>query len=278
MKEPEVLEKEVRAQISRTKIVGILNATPDSFYDGGRYTGLSSGLKRAGEMIAEGADIVEIGGESSRPGSRPVSGEEEKSRVLPLLEAIRSRHDLMLSVDTTKSSVAEAALKRGAAMINDISAGRFDPRMTEVLAACSSADVVLMHMKGTPETMQKNPEYGDPVEEIINFFFERIEIFEKAGISRSRIILDPGIGFGKTPEHNLEILRRLGEFKETGLRIMVGHSRKSFLGKILGRSEEERLSGTLAVSERLIEQGADFLRVHDVAPHRDLLKMMEVLR
>jgi dihydropteroate synthase len=248
----------------RTVIMGILNVTPDSFYDGGRYARAEAAVQRALQMVQDGADIVDIGGESTRPGSQPVPEEEELRRVLPVIEAVRGQVDVPISIDTTKSRVAERALQAGACMVNDISGLGFDPRMAEVVAR-HGALCCVMHIQGTPQTMQQNPQYEDVVRDISRYFEERLALAERAGIPRENIWLDPGIGFGKTVEHNLEILRRLREFTAFGLPILIGTSRKSFIGKILGDlPPEERLEGTAATVAIAIMNGANAVRVHDV--------------
>jgi len=248
----------------RTVVMGILNVTPDSFYDGGRYARAEAAVQRALQMVQDGADIVDIGGESTRPGSQPVPEEEELRRVLPVIEAVRGQVDVPISIDTTKSRVAERALQAGACMVNDISGLGFDPRMAEVVAR-HGALCCVMHIQGTPQTMQQNPQYEDVVRDIRRYFEERLALAERAGIPRENIWLDPGIGFGKTVEHNLEILRRLREFTAFGLPILIGTSRKSFIGKILGDlPPEERLEGTAATVAIAIMNGANAVRVHDV--------------
>jgi len=251
----------------RVLVMGVLNLTPDSFYDGGRYITPQVAVKRALSMADEGADIIDIGGESSRPGARSVSIDEELARVVPVVEDLAARSDVLISVDTMKSAVAQAALAHGARIINDISAVRFDPNMAGVVAE-NGAYLVLMHMQGNPETMQRNPTYKDAVAEIKSFLRERIRAAVSAGIDRSRLIIDPGIGFGKRLPHNLEILRRLSEFKEFGVPILVGLSRKSFLGEILDLPSSERLVGTIAANAIAIANGADIIRVHDVKEGR----------
>ena len=251
----------------RVLVMGVLNLTPDSFYDGGRYITPQAAVERALAMADEGADIIDIGGESSRPGARSVSIDEELARVVPVVEDLAARSDVLISVDTMKSAVAQAALAHGARIINDISAVRFDPNMAGVVAE-NGAYLVLMHMQGSPETMQRNPTYKDAVAEIKSFLRERIRAAVSAGIDRSRLIIDPGIGFGKRLPHNLEILRRLSEFKEFGVPILVGLSRKSFLGEILDLPSSERLVGTIAANAIAIANGADIIRVHDVKEGR----------
>ncbi len=248
----------------RTVVMGILNVTPDSFYDGGRYARLEVAVQRALQMVEEGADILDIGGESTRPGSQPVSEEEELRRVLPVIEAVREQVDIPISIDTTKSRVAERALQAGACMANDISGLGFDPRMARVVAQYGAL-CCIMHIQGTPQTMQQNPHYDDVVRDISGYFEERLALAERAGVPREHIWLDPGIGFGKTVEHNLEILRRLRELTAFGLPLLVGTSRKSFIGRVLGDlPPEQRLEGTAATVAIAIMNGANAVRVHDV--------------
>ncbi|MCS7208739.1 MAG: dihydropteroate synthase [Fimbriimonadales bacterium] len=256
----------VRATVGqRTLVMGVLNATPDSFYDGGRYATLDAALARAEQMLAEGADIVDIGGESTRPGAAPVPEEEEIRRVIPLIEAVAIRFpEAVISVDTTKSRVAQIALQAGACIVNDISGATFDPHMLEVVAQ-SGALIVLMHIKGTPQTMQQNPTYEDVVAEVKATLRAHAQRALDAGIPPEHIWLDPGIGFGKTVQHNLELLRGLPKLKSLGLPILIGTSRKSFIGHILGGlPPDERLEGTLATLALAVAWGADIVRVHDV--------------
>lgn len=255
----------LQSQIGKkTLVMGILNATPDSFYDGGRYINRERALARVEQMIAEGADIIDIGGESTRPGAEPVPVEEELRRVIPLIEAIASRFEIALSVDTTKSEVARHALQAGACIVNDISGLRFDPKMPEVIASYG-AGVVLMHIQGTPRTMQINPVYHDVVAEVRASLQDSIECALHAGISSEKIWIDPGIGFGKTIEHNLTLLKHIPELKALGYPVLIGTSRKSFIGHLLGGlPPEERLEGSLATIALSIAWGADIVRVHDV--------------
>ena len=247
----------------RVLIMGILNVTPDSFSDGGRFLSPDAAVERALAMEKEGADIIDVGGESSRPGADPVPVEEELRRVLPVLERLRGKLRIPISIDTTKAEVAEAALRAGASIVNDISALRFDPAMAPLVAKFG-AGLVLMHMLGTPKTMQQAPHYEDVVTEVRDFLAERAQYAQSQGIPREAIAVDPGIGFGKTVEHNLELLRRLPELVELGFPVLVGPSRKSFIGAILGLGVEERLEGTLAACAVAVVRGADILRVHDV--------------
>lgn len=246
-----------------TLIMGILNVTPDSFSDGGRFMDAGRALERALEMVSEGAAWIDIGGESTRPGAAPVGAEEEKRRVVPVVEAL-AREGLVVSVDTTKASVAEAALSSGASMINDVSALSMDPEMAGV-AARHGCPVVLMHMRGTPGTMQLDTFYEDLVSEVYGYLHSRIEFAARRGIDPENVIVDPGLGFGKSVEGNLEILGRLREFRSLGRPVLAGPSRKSFIGKTLGGSEPaDRLAGTLAACVLAVNNGAAILRVHDV--------------
>ena len=263
----------------RTLVMGILNVTPDSFFDGGKFFRLESALEHARRLIREGADIIDIGGESSRPGAQPIPEEEELRRVIPVIRALRQESSVPISIDTYKASVAEAALEAGANIVNDISALRFDGRMVEVVAR-AGVPVVLMHMRGEPRTMQQNPVYTDVVREIKEFFAERIAFARAHGIEQ--ILIDPGIGFGKTVAHNLEILRRLGEFRELGCPILIGVSRKSFIGRLCGTDEDplppsERLEGTIASNVIAVLNGAQIVRVHDVAAHKRALAIVDAI-
>ena len=251
----------------RTLIMGILNVTPDSFYDGGKYSSVESALERAREMVEEGADIIDVGGESSRPGSLPVSKDEELSRILPVIKAISDELDVPISVDTYRAEVAEEAIKAGAGMVNDITAMGGDESMAEVVSE-HGVPICLMHMKGTPQNMQKNPHYDDTMAEITKFLHERAEYAMAKGIDEKNIILDPGIGFGKRTgegiEDNCEIIARLAELKSLGFPVLVGASRKTFIGNLSNTGVEERLEGSLGAEAMAIANGADILRVHDV--------------
>ncbi|MGQ9582947.1 MAG: dihydropteroate synthase [Thermoplasmatota archaeon] len=246
----------------RTHIMGVLNVTPDSFSDGGRFLDPERAVERGVRMAEEGADIIDVGGESTRPGAPPVPASVEMRRVLPVVRALAQKVRVPISVDTVKPEVARAALEAGAGMINDVSGLR--RREMAALAASSGAPVVLMHMRGTPRTMQLDPVYGDVVGEIHRFFRRRMELAAGEGIDTERVILDPGIGFGKTVEHNLELLARLGEFRGLGRPLLVGVSRKSFLGKLLDLPVGERLEGSLAAAVAAVLNGATIIRAHDV--------------
>ncbi|MBI2423558.1 MAG: dihydropteroate synthase [Candidatus Hydrogenedentes bacterium] len=246
----------------KTLIIGVLNVTPDSFCDGGRYPTLRHLRDAAEAMIAHGAHILDIGGESSRPGAYPVSPEEERHRVLPAIEALRDL-GVALSVDTWRAATARAALEAGAAMINDITGLRGDPEMAGVIAE-AGCPAVVMHMQGLPQTMQAAPHYHDVVGEVAGFFEERIAALTDQGVKREQLWLDPGFGFGKTVAHNLELLRRLAEFRRFGLPLLLGTSNKSTIGAVLGLPVEDRLEGTAATVAIGICNGADAVRVHDV--------------
>jgi dihydropteroate synthase len=261
----------------RVLVMGALNVTLDSFYDGGKHASAASAVEGGLEMVEEGADVIDVGGESSRPGATPVSLEEELERVVPVIEGIRKRSEIPLSVDTTKAAVAREAIARGASIVNDISALRFDPALAQVVAA-SGSFVILMHMQGEPRTMQLSPSYTDPVGEIRDFLAERIEFAVRSGIARERIFVDPGIGFGKRLEHNLEILRNLSHFTALGAPLLVGVSRKRFLGEILNLAPEERLEGTIAANAVAVAYGADAIRVHDVKEGRRTADVARRLR
>jgi dihydropteroate synthase len=257
-----------------TYLVGILNVTPDSFSDGGKFLDGSKAIARAEELAAEGADIIDIGGESSRPGASPVSAEEEKKRVIPIIEKIAGKLNIPLSIDTAKAEVAEAALSSGAAMVNDISGLHFDPKMAGVIAKYK-CPVCIMHIKGMPKSMQETPQYHDLMGEIITYLNEGLAIAKRAGILHEQIIVDPGIGFGKTLLHNLEILRSLKELRTFRCPILVGPSRKSLIGQVLNLPVEERLEGSVAVAVLAVVYGADFLRVHDVRQVKRAVKMAD---
>ena len=261
----------------RTVVMGILNVTPDSFSDGGSYVDPAFAVERALKIEAEGAGVLDIGGESTRPGAAPVSAEEEIQRTVPIIRAIRARSDIPISIDTMKAAVAAAAIAEGADIINDVSAFEADPEMIRV-AAQSEAGIVLMHMKGSPRTMQEHPEYADVVNEVGAYLKKRADWVEQHGIARDRIVLDPGIGFGKTGEHNLELLRKLPAFSDPAYPILVGASRKRFIGHLTGRKNPaERVAGSLGVAAWSALKGAHILRVHDVLDTCDLCRIMDTL-
>ena len=263
-------------------IMGVINCTPDSFYSGGRDSTVTGALQTAERMIRDGADILDIGGESTRPGSAYIDADQEKRRILPVIEGIRNISAIPISVDTRKADVAEEALNSGAVIINDISALEDDVRMAE-LAAEREVPVVLMHKKGNPLTMQKGPFYEDPVGEIRNYLKERAEWAESCGIRPERIILDPGIGFGKRTGDNLKLLGSLDVLGDLGYPVLVGASRKSFIGTLLGDpgaplSAEERLVGTISVHMWALFKGANIIRVHDVRPHVEMRTIYTALQ
>ena len=253
-------------RLDRPQIVGILNVTPDSFSDGGRFAGLRAALERARTMISQGADIIDIGGESTRPGAAAVGEEAERERVVPVVTALREISDIPISIDTYKAGVARAALAAGADIVNDVSALRFDPDMTAVVAE-HEVPVILMHMLGEPRNMQQNPHYEDCLGEIAAFFESRIQLAERAGIARDRIILDPGVGFGKRLVDNLDILAHLDKLRRFELPLLVGASRKSFIKMVhdTGAGAESRIGGSLAAALVAVQQKVQFLRVHDIA-------------
>jgi dihydropteroate synthase len=260
----------------RTLIMGVLNITPDSFSDGGRFADYERAFAQAMELISAGTDILDIGGESTRPGSAPAPLTVELERVIPIIRAVREGSDIPISIDTTKSEVARRSLEAGADIINDVSALRFDPQMA-LVAAESGAPVILMHMLGVPRTMQVNPVYESVISEIIAFLEERMSFAVKNGIKRSQLIIDPGIGFGKTVTHNLHIIRDLDSFSCMDRPILLGASRKRFMGKILGRAEDERELGTAVANAFGIAAGAHIIRVHDVAFHREAIRMADAI-
>jgi len=261
----------------RTHIMGILNVTPDSFSDGGRHTDAARALTHAREMAAAGADIIDIGGESTRPGAAPVAEEEELRRIIPLIERLSAELAVPISVDTYKSSVAKKAIEAGAGIVNDISGLRFSPDMANVVAD-SGAAVVIMHIKGTPRDMQLNPVYDDVVGEVMDYLEEGIEIAARAGVDREKIFIDPGIGFGKALEHNLALLDQLEQFQALGRPIVLGTSRKKFIGTVLDiPAPEQRVDGTAATVAIGIERGARVVRVHDVARMAQVAKMTDAI-
>jgi dihydropteroate synthase len=260
----------------RTYVMGVVNVTPDSFSDGGKFYEIDRAVERARELINAGADIIDIGGESTRPFSDPIPLEEELKRTIPVIEAIRDFSDIPISIDTTKAEVARRALAAGADMVNDVSALRFDPEMVKVVAE-HGVPVVLMHMLGTPKTMQQNPHYDCLFGEILAFLQERIQFAVKGGVSREQIIIDPGIGFGKTVTHNLRLIRDLDVFNILERPILLGLSRKRFIGAILNRPVEERELGTAVANTIGIMAGAHIVRVHDVAFQIDAIRMADAI-
>lgn len=262
----------------KTYIMGILNVTPDSFADGGLYFDKSAAIERAYQIVEEGADIIDIGGESTRPGSEPISIKEELKRTIPVIEAISKKIKVPISIDTYKSEVAKAALDAGASMVNDISGLRFDPRMPDVVSEYK-VPVVIMHIKGKPQDMQQNPVYEALIPEIIDYFRVGMKTAISAGVSEDKIIIDPGMGFGKTFDHNLEIINNLREFTFLEKPILIGPSRKAFIGKILGDvPATERLEGTTAAVSISIINGANVVRVHDVKETVKVAKVADAVK
>jgi len=257
------------------RVMGIVNVTPDSFSDGGLYLDADAAIAHGRELATAGADVLDIGGESTRPGAEAVGADEERRRVEPVIAALASDGH-SVSIDTSKASVAAAALDAGAQVVNDVTAFRGDPELAP-LCADRGCDVVLMHMLGTPRTMQDDPRYDDVVDDVKAFLAERVGHAVAAGVAEERIWVDPGIGFGKTLEHNLELLRRLGELRDLGRSIIVGTSRKRFLGTITGREADERIGGTVASNVLALSAGADAFRVHDVTEVKQALDVAEVL-
>jgi dihydropteroate synthase len=263
--------------VRRTAVVAILNVTPDSFYDGGRRPDADAAVADAMAMVEAGADIIDIGGESTRPGASPVPVDEELARVLPIIRSLRRVTQLPISIDTYKSAIAKAALAEGADIVNDISALTFDSGMVDLVAA-EKVPVVLMHMQGTPYTMQLAPHYGDVVAEVRDFLACRVEFAVERGVEREKIIIDPGIGFGKTLEHNLDLLRGLPALARVGQPLLVGVSRKGFIGTLLDAVPDERLEGSLAAAVASVLAGAHMIRVHDVKATRKVIRVADAIR
>lgn len=263
----------------RAAVMGVVNVTPDSFSDGGRYLDPGAAVEHGLELAAAGADVLDVGGESTRPGAEPVEAGEEARRVVPVIRRLAAEAKVPVSVDTTKAAVAAAALEAGASIVNDVSAGRFDEAMLP-LVAVAGAGYVAMHMQGTPATMQREPRYGDVVAEVGEFLVERLATAEEAGIARERLWADPGIGFGKTAAHNFELLARLPELVATvGVPVLVGTSRKVFIGAALGGLPvDEREEGTLATVVWALDRGASMVRVHDVRPAVEVARLLAALR
>jgi dihydropteroate synthase len=263
---------------SRCLVMGIVNVTPDSFSDGGRFLHIDSAIAHGLDLVRQGADLLDIGGESTRPGSQPISCEEELQRVVPVVAALAQQIEVPISIDTSKAEVARVCLEAGAQIVNDVTGLGGDPRMVGVVRDLG-AGAIVMHMQGTPATMQNAPDYGDVITDLFQFFAKRIQSLTDAGIAPEAITLDPGIGFGKTREHNIALLSRLVEFAALGRPICLGVSRKGFLGKLLNRPVEERLAASLAAAAYALSQNAvHILRVHDVAQTRDLVTVWEALK
>ncbi len=262
----------------KTFIMGILNITPDSFSDGGSFIKADTAVEHAINMVEEGADIIDIGGESTRPGSDAITVSEELERVIPVIEKLSGRIRVPISIDTYKAEVAQKAIDAGASIVNDISGLRFDPEMPGVVSR-NEVSVVIMHIKGTPKNMQKNPIYGNLIKEIIEYLEESIAIAEKAGVHHEKIIVDPGIGFGKMFEDNLEIINRLSEFRRLGKPLLIGASRKAFIGEVLGDAPVgDRVEGTAAAVAISIMNGADIVRVHDVKEMKKVAKVSDAIK
>ena len=260
-----------------TLVMGILNVTPDSFSDGGKFYSTNDAFNHALKMIQDGADIIDIGGESTRPGADSLDDDEEMSRIIPVIQALRKESDILLSIDTYKSSVAEKAIEAGANIINDISGLCFDPKMVS-LVADKNVPVVIMHIKGTPKTMQENPVYGDLIGELKTFFLKQIQLAKKNGVKQSQMILDPGIGFGKKYDDNFTILNQLNEICDLGYPVMIGPSRKSFIGQTLDLPPDDRVEGTAAAVSAGILNGARIVRVHDVKAMKRIVTITEKIR
>ena len=261
-----------------TLVMGIVNVTPDSFSDGGKFYSTKDAIAHASKLIFEGADIIDIGGESTRPGASEISSSDELRRVIPVIRGIRSNNpDILISIDTTKAIVAKKAVEVGANIINDVSGLSFDSQMPKTVASLN-AHIIIMHMKGNPRNMQKNPEYKDLINDILYYFKERIKIATKAGINRKMIILDPGIGFGKTVEHNFQILSKLNKFNKLELPLLIGPSRKSFIGLTLNLAPEDRIDGTAATVALGVNNGARIIRVHDVEKMKRVVTIADKIR
>ena len=261
--------------LSTPQVMGILNVTPDSFSDGGKYAQFDYALEQAEQMIASGATIIDIGGESTRPGAEAVSEHDELARVIPVLKAIKQRFNILVSIDTSKASVMSAAIDAGADMINDVRALQNDGCLAAI--ANSNIPVCLMHMQGIPKDMQNSPSYDHVINDIIVFFQQRIGACINAGIARERLILDPGFGFGKTLEQNFHLLANLSKFNQLGLPLLAGLSRKSMIGNLLNREVEQRLAGSLTTAIIAAQQGAQIIRVHDVQETVDALKILKAV-
>lgn len=267
--------RRVLAFDARPLVMGILNVTPDSFSDGGRHNAPRAAIEVALQMQSDGADIIDIGGESTRPYSDPVAADEELNRVIPVIRELARELTIPISIDTSKAIVAKEAIAAGAEIINDVTGLEGDPAMV-ALAAQSAVGVCVMHMQGPPQTMQDAPSYDNVVEEILDYLKQRLAFCTAAGIAEQRICLDPGIGFGKTHEHNLKLLRETAQFCQLDRPILIGHSRKGFIGKVLGDKTADRTAGTLGVTLAIAQAGADIVRVHDVKPTVDALKLFRV--
>lgn len=265
-----------RLRLSPPLVMGVLNVTPDSFSDGGRFLAPDQALAHARAMVQAGADIIDIGGESTRPGAVPATLDEERSRVMPVMRAIRGELDVPLSIDTSKPEIMREALSEGAAIINDVNGFRADGALEAV--ADAGAGLCIMHMQGQPRTMQHEPNYRDVVVEVLEFLADRAEQCERFGVARERICIDPGFGFGKTLDHNLDLLRQLGAFADTGYPVLVGVSRKSMLGAITGKATDARMAASVSAALLAADRGAGIVRVHDVAETADALAVWSALQ
>ncbi len=274
---PSLLMRGRRLAFDRPMVMGVLNVTPDSFSDGGRYLDPGAAVKHALEMVDGGADLIDVGAESSRPGAEPVTEAEELRRLIPVVQEVCRRVSVPVSVDTAKAAVARAAIDAGAVMVNDISACLADPAMPEVVAE-TGAGLVLMHMQGTPRTMQQAPRYGSVVDDVRDFLHTRMQAVMQAGVAADHILLDPGIGFGKNLDHNLALLARLDVLQSLGRPILVGVSRKAFIGEVLGRRTDDRLMGTAAAVAVAVVRGAGVVRVHDVNAMQDVVRMVYAIQ
>jgi dihydropteroate synthase len=261
----------------RPLLMGVLNLTPDSFSDGGSYRTIDDAVRRAEQMVSEGADIIDIGGESTRPGSLPISADEEQQRVMPVIERLAGLLTIPLSIDTTKACIAREALAAGVSIINDISGMQFDPEMPSVIVD-TNASIVIMHMQGNPRTMQHKPSYTDVVSEVHSFLDERIQFAENQGIQRRQIIIDPGIGFGKDVKHNLMLIKHIDEFCDLGCPVLLGVSRKGFIGAVTGAPVDNRTYGTAAVVAYAAIHGVRIHRVHDVAAMRQVCDIITAIK
>ena len=268
--------KDRRVALDHPLIMGIVNVTPDSFFDGGRFCDPQQAVAHAVQLVEEGADLLDIGAESTRPGALPVDEEEEHRRLIPVVAAVAKAVSVPISVDTSKAAVARAAIDAGAVMINDVTALRGETTMVEVVAK-TGAGLVLMHMQGTPETMQRSPHYDDVIEDITRFLAERARFAMDRGVAHERIVLDPGIGFGKTLIHNVDLLANLDAFLQLGFPLLVGPSRKGFIGQLTRQSPEGRAWGTAGMVALAVEHGANILRVHDVAPMKDVVTVADAI-
>ena len=267
--------KQTHLDLSSPRVMGILNVTPDSFSDGGKYNHLDNALRQVEKMVDEGADFIDVGGESTRPGAADVSLEQELERVIPVIEAITARFSVVVSIDTSKAKVMKEAVTAGAGLINDVRALQEQDALT--VAASLDVPVCLMHMQGQPRTMQTNPHYDDVVTDVQYFLQQRMEVCVNAGIKKEQILIDPGFGFGKSLSHNYQLLAELQKFHQLGVPLLVGLSRKSMLGKLLDRETDERLAGSLAGATICAMKGAQIIRVHDVKETVDAVKVVSAL-